>query len=129
MYPNFFHRNDKVLPTGSWDKSIQGSWRNDNQEICNPQNDKKCVYNPNKKCLKQVKCSIGGSYFLPNVTRFCASNEAKLMGPTKHNILCQGKSAWDVIKSHHDFANAKQINATNINPRINIARQPDMQVE
>ena len=48
-------------------------------------------------------------------------------GPSKHNVLCQGKSALEVIEAHADFAKPKQISAGNIDPIFEVVREPDQQ--
>ena len=65
---------------------------------------------------------------MPNVTRLCAAQEIAIASPTKHNILCQGKPALEIINSHPDFEKRKQIKAANIDPIFEIVRQPDQQV-
>ena len=42
-------------------------------------------------------------YYLSSVKRFCAPDQILNMGPTKHNVMCKGKSALDVILGHDDF--------------------------
>ena len=41
--------------------------------------------------------------FLSSVKRFCSPDQILHMGPTKHNVMCKGKSAMDVILGHDDF--------------------------
>ena len=44
-------------------------------------------------------------HFLPSVKTFCGPGALyeNVLAPTKHNVLCQGRSALDVILSHPDF--------------------------
>ena len=35
--------------------------------------------------------------------RFCSADQILNVGPTKHNVLCKGQSALDVILGHEDF--------------------------
>ena len=114
MYPSFFYQNGDIVPTGAIDFSLQGTWRNNDKEICVPEKNEDCFYYPNEEQLDEITCSLGGLHFLPNVTKFCSLNDTKVMGPTKHNILCQGKSTSDIIKDHSDFYDLKKNNATNI---------------
>jgi len=54
--------------------------------------------------------------FLDSVTDFCDQTEANLHHaeiPTKHNLYCDGRSTWDVIKENSDFAN--EVNPPNPN--------------
>ena len=95
---------------------------------CNPnQEPENCLFYPNEKQTEEVTCSLGGLHFLSNVTRFCSSDEIAISGPTKHNILCEGKSALDVIQSHPDFAKNKQINSGNIDPIFEVVKYPEQQ--
>ena len=130
MYPNFFYSNGNIMPTGTSNVKLGGVWTNmkSGDTGCNPKRDSNCHFYPNEKQINQVTCSLSGFHFLPNVTRFCAVKEIAVSGPTKHNILCQGKSALEVIKSHPDFAKSKQIKAANIDPIFEVVRQPDQQV-
>ena len=41
--------------------------------------------------------------FLSSVKRFCSPDQILHMGPTKHNVMCKGKSAMAVILGHDDF--------------------------
>jgi hypothetical protein len=55
----------------------------------------------------KVTCSLGYLYYLPSVKSFCnrlTQPGMPPMGPTKHNIICEGKSAGEVIESHDDFS-------------------------
>ena len=50
-----------------------------------------------------MTCSLGYLHYLPSVKRFCSPDQILTMGPTKHNVMCKGKSALDVIFGHEDF--------------------------
>ena len=109
---------------------IGGVWINSKSgdKGCDPNRHRNCHFYPNEKQLNQVTCSLSGFHFLPNVTRLCAAQEIAIASPTKHNILCQGKPALEIINSHPDFEKRKQIKAANIDPIFEIVRQPDQQV-
>ena len=85
---------------------IGGVWINSKSgdKGCDPNRHRNCHFYPNEKQLNQVTCSLSGFHFLPNVTRLCAAQEIAIASPTKHNILCQGKPALEIISSHPDFA-------------------------
>ena len=109
---------------------IGGVWINSKSgdKGCDPNRHRNCHFYPNEKQLNKVTCSLSGFHFLPNVTRLCAAQETAIASPTKHNILCQGKPALEIINSHPDFAKRKQIKAANIDPIFEIVRQPDQKV-
>ena len=69
---------------------------------------------PDSHCyfLPRAENTVASSYmalpFLDSVTDFCDQTETNLHHaeiPTKHNLYCDGKSTWDVIKNNSDFAN------------------------
>ena len=69
---------------------------------------------PDSHCyfFPKAESTVASSYmalpFLDSVTDFCDQTEANLHHaeiPTKHNLYCDGRSTWDVIKENSDFAN------------------------
>ena len=60
-------------------------------------------YDPLPGANDQVTCSLGYLHYLPSVKRFCSADQILNVGPTKHNVLCKGQSALDVILGHEDF--------------------------
>merc|ERR1711971_469223 len=68
---------------------------------------------PNANCyfIPKAESTVASSYmalpFLDSVTDFCDETETNLHHeeiPTKHNLYCDGRSTWDVIKENEDFA-------------------------
>merc|ERR1712172_122250 len=68
---------------------------------------------PNANCyfIPKAEATVASSYmalpFLDSVTDFCDETETNLHHeeiPTKHNLYCDGRSTWDVIKENEDFA-------------------------
>ena len=51
--------------------------------------------------LFQATCSLNYLPFLPQAGGWCPPSAAP--PPTKHNILCAGKSAKTIIEAHGDF--------------------------
>ena len=72
---------------------------------------------------------LGALHFLPSVKGFCSSDQLVNIGPTKHNVLCKGKGAMEVILEHDDFLEiqGRQTNDASklIDPEITIVRQPE----
>ena len=79
--------------------------------------------------LPRVDNLVTSSYmalpFLDSVTDFCDETETNLHQaeiPTKHNLYCDGKSTWDVIKENVDFAG--DVNP----PNFNISTDPNFRI-
>ena len=109
MYPNYFHHNGQILPTGTSNVPLKGLWLDSNGETgCYPGTDRNCFYHLQGR-NDGISCSLGYLYFLPNVTTYCdkttlqSNPQAWPMSPTKHNILCKGQSAREVIDNNIDF--------------------------
>ena len=109
MYPNYFHHNGQILPTGTSNIPLKGLWLNSNGVTgCHPGTDRDCFYHLQGR-NDGISCSMGYLHFLPNVTSYCDKNGLNSdkssfpLSPTKHNILCDGKTARDVIDNNIDF--------------------------
>ena len=72
-------------------------------------------------------------HFLPSVKTFCGPGALyeNVLAPTKHNVLCQGRSALDVILSHPDFVyrnpSERDTVEGDLRPEIKIVREPEPQ--
>lgn len=130
LYPNYFKVDGHVVPTGSSDVLIKGSWMKlDDQEPCDPTVAKDCHFVPTGS-NDQATCSLGYLPFLPNVQRYCNLNEQwglnQALPPTKHNIICQARGAKEVIESHDDIRGRLKILDMNSPPNVTIraVKQP-----
>lgn len=128
MYPNYYYHQGEMLPTGTTNVPVKGSWVNANgHSDCDPKQEE-CFFKPSANDNNDVTCSLGYLHFLPKVTKWCdAITSRNVMAPTKHNILCQGKSALEVIMSHDDFTHInvnKAKAAPDLTPEISIVRDP-----
>ncbi len=123
LYPNYFKWNGQVMPTITSDVPLNGKWINQEQRRCNPQQDPDCDF-VLEGSNDGVTCSMGSLHFLPSVKEFCSMEMA--VGPTKHNVVCKGQSAMEVIWNHVDFQEIQSDPiADMINPEISIVRQPE----
>jgi len=124
IYQNFYKVQDKVLHSGNTDAPVLGVWMHPDGSLgCDPKTGA-CqfqVEGPNQ----EVTCSLGYMPQLPNVKRWC-DKVGLPFAPTKHNVLCSGKSALQVINSHPDFQVIQPSSSlpTDLSPRIDIVRQP-----
>ena len=143
LYPNYFFNKGEILPTGNTDMRMEGTWINvfSGQKGCDPSIDKDCIFHPRSKSLENITCSLGFAPYLPNVTKFC-DRASGPMAPTKHNVLCEGRSPKEVIDSSSDFSslsftsrNSHQghkvanvgLLATSLEPQVEIVREPMQQ--
>ena len=149
IYPNHFVMgNNQLVPTGTSNLPLVGSWRNVNGSNCNPASNQMkqlgrnyespenfCYFVPSGKRNDKITCSLGYVPFLTNVDKYCTEEEDWVLkknsyAPTKHNGLCSGKSAMDVILDNSDFkrqrrnsvGNARSVTSTSINSRALIPR-------
>ena len=127
LYPNHFFHHGKILPTGSSNIPLKGLWLNSNgQTGCYPGSDRDCYFHLQGR-NDGLTCSLGNLHFLPNVTTFC-DNQTGPMAPTKHNVICNGKSAKQVIKEHGDFekvhTSLPALSLQEMEPTFDIIREP-----
>jgi len=109
LFPHYFTSLDgKLLPTGTANDILDGRWIDtESKEECDPRrtanNGKTCIFNPSSN--KHIFCSLGNYYQLPSVKTFCNSvtSMGMPMGPTKHNLMCDGRSSGDMINGHPDL--------------------------
>ncbi len=117
-YPNYYvsaaASGDVVLPTGTVNAPVEGLWVDGRgRPDCDPlRPGAVCHFRPFVR-NDAVNCSLGFMHFLPNVRSFCDRRAVASAGvslpPTKHNVLCGGRSADEVIRKHDDFANRYKI--------------------
>ncbi len=121
LYPGHFYVDGKLRPTlESEGRNVRGSWvGRDGQTSCNPTKSD-CYFKPDQS-ENEAECALG---YVPNAKRFCNKTTA----PTKHNVLCSGKSPLQVIEDSEDFRNIIIANkaraAPDLNPTVNVVREP-----
>ena len=128
LYPNHFFHHGKILPTGETNAPLNGLWLNSNgQTGCYPGSDRDCYFHFQGRNNGLV-CSLGYLHFLPNVTRFCSKGQYEPMAPTKQNIVCSGKSSYQVIKEHPDFSRVHttvaDLSPAELHPTFEVIREP-----
>ena len=133
LYPSYFKWNGHLMPTGTTDVPLNGEWMK-GRKSCDPQIEKDCHFFPSQRSNDQVTCSLGYLHHLPTVKRFCSAEKIFAVGPTKHNVLCKGQSAMEVILSHDDFFQIKNrasptsdAEDQRLDPEITIVRDPQTQ--
>ena len=129
LYPNFYRKDGNIFPTVAHNGDMTGVWLRNGLE-CVPGVDQECTFVPDSLRSSHVTCSIGSGLKLADTFRYCNTSES-LMSPTKHNVVCRGQSAMDVIMSHSDMQprgyehfDTVRLNRDNLRPEIRISREP-----
>jgi len=128
LYPAHVSYLDRIYPSGSSNAMLRGSWFYTNSsENCDPRYNE-CYFSPEPGRNDQVTCSISFLPFLPSVKDWCEPEQISTpIGPTKHNVLCNGKSVHQVINSHPDFKTSRTGKVELGETKYNIIRQPPPQ--
>merc|ERR1719232_625794 len=123
LYPSYYRRDGSILPTTSHNGVLTGVWLSNGEE-CHPDTDQDCIFVPDSLRSSGVSCSLGNGLNLADNDRYCNRSET-WMSPTKHNIVCGGRSPVEVIMSHPDLmVHGKDQQVANVRPVIRIAREP-----
>ncbi|XP_018014352.2 calcium-activated chloride channel regulator 1 [Hyalella azteca] len=98
LYPSY-HRTDTRthVPTGCSNVPVVGI-----PSSCDPYH-QACHFHPQPLRNIKVTSSLLFLHHLPNVNQFCDETTHDSTAPTKHNALCGGRSAWQVMSQHNDF--------------------------
>ena len=115
------------MTTPASQQPLNGLWLNSNgQTGCYPGTDRDCYFHLQGR-NNGLTCSLGSLHFLPNVTGFC-DNSQMPMAPTKHNVICKGKSARQVIRDHPDFKRVHTTLRSEVpRPEFEVIREPQQQ--
>ncbi|XP_068219578.1 calcium-activated chloride channel regulator 1-like isoform X2 [Palaemon carinicauda] len=92
--------------------------------VCHPDHAHHCAWPP--EVHRNATSSLLSLPHLPQVTKFCDSKTHNQEAPTKQNALCDGLSAWEVMKRHSDFAEAQSRRTSTgyLSPQIHFIRKP-----
>ena len=106
VYPHYYIDNNRVLPTGTYDQNLTGSWVSMDGDNATCMTDIASCFYQIEKMSAQPQCSLGTSPQLASVHRYCDS--LNLKAPTKQNNLCHGQSAEEVISASPDLQMLRQ---------------------
>ena len=59
LFPNYYKVHGEIVPTGSSDKMVKGSWMKNNATHCDPSAEKSCHFIASGNENDQVTCSLG----------------------------------------------------------------------
>ena len=126
LYPAYvMNEGGRPAPTVTHNGVLTGGWMTaEGGTPCDPSAEQDCrfVADPHS----DVTCSLGQGLNLANTLRYCNASEYTTL-PTKHAVLCHGRSALEVIQSHPDFrrvAAATDASVRDVRPEMNIVREP-----
>lgn len=111
QYPLFYYdsHHQKVVPNYCANDGITGKyWNTKKDSECIIENgwpSDDCIFKPDAE-QNSVTSSLNSYHFLKNVNVFCDGSSRhphNARAPNKHNTLCNGRSAWDVIEANSDF--------------------------
>ncbi|XP_063609720.1 calcium-activated chloride channel regulator 4-like [Penaeus indicus] len=112
VFEEYGHRADPIFPsaTKSYDanETLRHTYCTDgevkgNFYQCDGDNLDSCYFVPSADETTGVTSSLLATPFLSSVVNFCTSETHVADVPTKHNLLCEKRSTWDVIKDHSDI--------------------------
>ncbi|XP_042238989.1 calcium-activated chloride channel regulator 4A-like [Homarus americanus] len=106
------HTNDPLYPptfrdpnthqwaaTGCADGAVKGN-------TCDP-SQPGCSFTPEPYNNNHLSTSLLAFPELPTVRLFCNGTNHNRVAPTKHNSLCGGRSAWEIIQQTPDFVGGR----------------------
>lgn len=105
MYPSFYQSTkDHWTPTGCTDGSMSGTAT---PLGCSKEKNE-CSFAPSSRSARGLTASsIMDPSFLSLAKSFCDESNHNRAAPTKHNLLCGGRSVWAVISETEDFRNER----------------------
>ena len=102
LYLNKFNYEGEILPTGTANSKVMGTWVSFNGVSCDPSKHN-CLFLP-LQSNPSITCSLGNLFFLPNVHTWCRPNLALgPEGPTKQKVICTGRTTMEIISNHEEF--------------------------
>ncbi|XP_069194169.1 calcium-activated chloride channel regulator 1 [Procambarus clarkii] len=91
---------------------------------CHPDHAHHCTWPP--EAHRNATSSLLALPHLLQVTKFCDAHTHNREAPTKQNALCDGRSAWEVMREREDFQEQRSTprQAPSRPPQIHFIRQP-----
>ncbi|XP_037083627.1 calcium-activated chloride channel regulator 4A-like [Pollicipes pollicipes] len=117
LYPSFYQQTaGQWRPSGCSDGAVAGSVSPSGCE----ESSNTCTFVPFMNASNAaVTSSIMYMQALSQVKNFCDDGNHIKAAPTKHNMLCNESSVWEVMQEHKDFRNGSNPpNANSTIPRV-----------
>ncbi|XP_047486321.1 calcium-activated chloride channel regulator 4A-like [Penaeus chinensis] len=112
VFEEYGHRADPIFPSATKayeaNETLRHTYCTDGEVAgnfyqCEGNNLDSCYFVPSADETTEVTSSLLATPFLSSVVNFCTSETHVADVPTKHNLLCEKRSTWDVIKDHSDI--------------------------
>ncbi|KAK7086992.1 hypothetical protein SK128_026654 [Halocaridina rubra] len=111
LYPHAYLdvSSNQTRPTGCTNHEVlEGTWKNSNGQPCDVTTEDGGLDPGCRFTIDDTTSDYSIMYIthtsIPGVTHVCDAATHDPAIPTRHNILCNGKSIWDIIMQHADFA-------------------------
>ncbi|KAK7081460.1 hypothetical protein SK128_012870, partial [Halocaridina rubra] len=102
VFPSAFRNGSEWLPNYCTDQRVQGEFNG-----CGTENSEaECRFTPEAQQVNNATSSLLGTPFITSVDTFCNKDTHVRNAPTKHNLMCDKNSTWEVISRHSDIINA-----------------------
>lgn len=95
-------------PDASWRPNTCANVRIAANPSCDP-NSLSCSFTPSQEENQGLTSSFMAFPELSTVTELCDEGSHDRDAPTRHNLLCSGKSAWEVMRASPDFQNNRNV--------------------
>ena len=128
LYPSYYRAAGRIFPTVTHNGVLAGSWARNGEE-CSPAESESsrgdCLFVPDLGRTSGLSCSLGSGLQVETNLAYCNSSSSAPLLPTKHGVLCRGRSALEVILSHRDFrAGGHRPPPADTRTELRIAREP-----
>ena len=125
LYPSYYRKDGDIFPTVTHNGVLAGSWLRNGEEclpgVAESPDTGDCLFVPHLTETSGLTCSLGSGLQLETNTAYCNTSVPVL--PTKHAVVCRGRSALEVIRDHPDFARVRR-QAVDTRTELRIAREP-----
>ncbi|XP_027221462.2 calcium-activated chloride channel regulator 4A [Penaeus vannamei] len=127
------HGAENVSPTYCANRELSGELRDDlTNASCSYVDglpDANCRFRPNAS--QAASSSLLGYYHMNSIVEFCDSVFASekphaVLAPSRHNLMCKGRSVWDVMGLHPDFEGGANPPATASSPTKVTVLRPEV---
>ncbi|XP_066979536.1 calcium-activated chloride channel regulator 1-like [Macrobrachium rosenbergii] len=103
VHPAYYRASD-----GQWRPNACANVELSPNPSCHPHN-ASCPFRIEQGDSPQLTKSFMAFPELPSVKELCDEGSHNREAPTRHNLLCDGKSAWEVMRASPDFQNNRNV--------------------
>ncbi|CAL4109394.1 unnamed protein product, partial [Meganyctiphanes norvegica] len=100
-FPAHHVRDTKPTMTSCLPPNATGHWENSFGE-CDSDDIGNCRWKPDE--MQQLNSSLLSHIGIPKIWGFCDKASHDPESPTPQNLLCEGRSSWEIMQEHPDFS-------------------------